>query len=192
MGHLRFPTSYPEFKALPLKDRWVDAGAALLILSDESGELPPINLSRQVDERCLEIILGAFKRVATSQFAMLASLYGICSLILTFVINAEQLAMVLICALKALRLPRDDRSIPIIPLVVSQILDIRAALLGRGFRDAEEMESVSVAGMECVDRLNTHLAATLIFGGQNRRVLSCARRVDTFSPAIGWLVEYVD
>jgi hypothetical protein len=194
MGTIVFSTNYPAFKAVPLKNRAVDAVAMLLILSGEPGEIPPLNLGRPVDERCLEIILGAFKTVTTSQYAMLASLSGICSRILNSRwVSAAQLAVVSICALKALHLPRDDRAIPIIRPVMSQIRSIQTAMLDQRFgENAEEVESVSVVGMECVDRLNTHLAATFIFGGQNRRVLSCARRAGTFSPAVGWLVEYVD
>jgi hypothetical protein len=191
--NVSFPTSYTAFKTVPLKSRRVDAVAILLILSDEPGGLPPLNLGQPVDEACLEMILEDLKRVTTSQFAMLASLYGICSRILNkWGANTEDLAMVLICALKALDLPRDDRAIPIIRPAVNQILRIRTVMRDSTFRKAEEIERVSVVGMECVDRLNTHLAATFIFGGQNCRVLSCARRPQNFSPAIGWLAEYVD
>jgi hypothetical protein len=192
VGVLEFPITYTAFKAVPLKGRLVDAMATLLILSGKPSELPPL-IGRQVDERCLEVILGVFKRVTTSQFAMLASLYGICSRILkTGGISTEELAIVSICALKALHLPRDDRSIPIIRPVVSKILRIRAAMPNRSSRGDKEVENASIVGIRCVDRLNTHLAAMLVFGRQNCRVLSCARRVDKFSPAVGWLVEYVD
>lgn len=191
-GSFGFPTSYPAFKAVPLKGRWVDAIATFLILSDEPGEIPSLNLGRLVDKHCLELIRGIFKKIARSQFSMLASLYGICSRILvTGGISTEELAIVSICAMKALALPRDDRAIPIIRPVISQILRIRAAMLDRS-RGAKEIENTSVEGMRCVDRLNTHLATTLIFGVQNCRVLTCARRPQSFGPAVGWLAEYVD
>jgi hypothetical protein len=176
-----------------LKDRWVDAIATFLILSDEPGEIPSINLGQPVDEKCLKLILAVFKRVTASQFAMLASLYGVCFRILkTGAISTEELAMVSICALKALDLPRDDRAIPIIRPVIGQILRIRTTMLEKSSRGDEEVEKASVVGTRCVDRLNTHLASMLIFGGQNCRALSCARRPQSCSPAVGWLAEYVD
>jgi hypothetical protein len=193
VGNFGFPKSYPAFKAVPLKGRWVDAVATLLILSDEPGDIPSLNLGQPVDERCLELILAIFKRVTTSQFAMLAALYGICSRILkTGAISTEELAMVSVCALKALDLPRDERAIPIIRPVTGQILRIRTAMLDRSSRGNAEVENASIVGIRCVDRLNTHLAAMLIFGKQNCRVLSCARRLQSSSPAVGWLAEYVD
>jgi hypothetical protein len=167
--------------------------ATLLILSDEPGKIPLPNLGQPVDERCFELLLATFKRVTTSQFAMLASLYGICSRILkTGAIHAEELAMISICALKALDLPRDERAIPIIRPVTSQILRIRGAMLDRSSRGDKEVENASIVGMRCVDRLHTHLATMLIFGGQNCGVLSCARRPQSSSAAVGWLAEYVD
>ena len=192
IGYLEFPTSYPAFEAVPLKGRSVEVVATLLILSDEPGEIPPLDIGRPVDERCLKILLAAFKRVTMSQFAMLACLYSSCSRILSMGVGTEDLAVLSICALKALDLPRDDRTIPIIRPVIGQILRIRDAMIENSSRGTEETENASVVGMKCVDRLNTHLAATFIFGEQNRRVLSCARSAETFSPAVGWLVEYVD
>jgi hypothetical protein len=175
-----------------LKGRSVDAVATLLILSDEPGEMSPLNLGRPVDEECLELILGIFKKVTASQFSMLATLYGICSRIVKYGgISTEELAMVSICAMKALDLPRDDRVVPIIRPVISQILRIRAAMIGGPTRETEEIENASVVGMRCVDRLNTQLATMLIFGGRNCRILSCARTPQAFSPAVGWLTEHI-
>jgi hypothetical protein len=193
MDNFNFPISYPAFRAVPLEGRLVDAVATLLILSDEPGEMPPLNLGRPVDEQCLQIIIGIFKRVTTSQFAMLAFLYSICGRILPrFGISTEEVAQVSICAMKALNLPRDDRTIPIIRPVVRRMLRIRAIMIDGSSREAEERENASVVGMRCVDRLNTHLASMQIFGGQNCRVLSCARRPQSFSPAVGWVAEYID
>jgi hypothetical protein len=192
IDNVDFPTNYPAFKAVPLKGRWVDAMATLLILSDEPGDIPPLNLGRPVDEECLELILGIFRRVATSQFAMFAFLYGICVRMLDGMgIAPEELAMISICVTKALELPRDDRIVPILRPVIHRILHIRTVMLPYT-STIGEFESASAVGMGCVNRLNTHLATMLIFGGQNCRVLSCARTPQTFSPAIGWLAEYVD
>ena len=44
IGIVEFPTNYPAFEAVPLKDRWVDVVATLLILSDEPREIPPLDL----------------------------------------------------------------------------------------------------------------------------------------------------
>jgi hypothetical protein len=192
MENLDFPISYPEFKAAPLKGRWVDAIATLLILSDEPGDTPSLNLGRPVDEKCLELILGIFKRMATSQFAMLAFVYSICTRMLEGTgIATEELAIISICATKALQLPRDERSVPILRPVIHQTLRIRNSMLAYSSSTAE-FESVSAVGMRCTDQLNTYLATMLIFGTQNCRVLSCARRPQSFSPAVGWLAEYVD
>jgi hypothetical protein len=175
-----------------LKGRWVDAIATLLILSGEPGDTPSLNLGRPVDEKCLELILGILKRVATSQFAMLAFLYGICARMLSGMgIAPEELAMISICVTKALELPRDDRIVPILRPVIHRILRIRTVMLPYT-STIGEFESASAVGMRCVNRLNTHLATMLIFGGQNCRVLSCARTLQTSSPAIGWLAEYID
>jgi hypothetical protein len=193
MENLRFNISYPAFKAVPLKGRWVDAIATLLIHSKEPVGMPPLDLRRLVDEQSLEIILEISKKVATSQFLMLASLYGICSRILDEGgISTEELVMVSICALNALDLSRDDRAIPIIRPVIRKILRVRAAMVRRQSRGSEEIKNASVVAMKCVARLNTQLVTTLIFGGQNCQLLSCARRSESFSPALGWLAEYVD
>jgi hypothetical protein len=170
----------------------VDAIATLLILSGQPGDIPPLNLGRPVDEKCLELILGLFKRVATSQFAMVAFLYGICARMLDGTgIAPEELAIVSICVMKALELPRDDRIVPILRPVVHRILRVRTVMLPYT-STIGEFENASAVGMICVNRLNTHLATRLIFGGQNCRVLSCARTPQASSPAIGWLTEYID
>jgi len=192
LGNLGFPTSYSAFEAVPLKGRWVDAIATLLILSDEPGEIPPLNLGRPVDEKCLELILGIFKRVAASQFAMLAFVYSICARMLAGTgIATEELAIISICVTKALELPRDERTIPILRPVIRRIMRIRTTMLLYS-SSIVEFENVSAVGMRCTDRLNTYLATMLIFGAQNCRVLSCARRPQKFSAAVGWLAEYVD
>jgi hypothetical protein len=191
MENLDFPTSYPAFKAVPLKGRWVDGIATLLILSGEPGEIPALNLGRPVDEQSFGLILGILKRVMTSQFAMLAFLNSICVRMLEGTdIATEELAMISICVMKALDLPRDERVVPILRPVISRILRIRTDMRLHASSIAE-FENVSAVGTRCVDRLNTHLASMLIFGGQNCRVLSCARSPQAFSPAVGWMAEHI-
>jgi hypothetical protein len=74
-----------------LQGRFIDALAALLILSDEPGEIPQVNLRRPVDERCLQLISGIFKRVTTSQFDILGFLRAISGLILKYGLRSWRL-----------------------------------------------------------------------------------------------------
>jgi hypothetical protein len=192
MENLIFPGSYPAFKAVPLQGRSVDAVAALLILSDEPDELPPRILERPIDVRCWQMIRGIFNRATASQFCILALLYSVLRRMLTYGgVCSEEMALVVICVTKALELPRDDRSLPIIRPVTRLILDVRAAMVLSGFRSLEETSTVAAMGIRCVDQLNTQLAIMTIFGGQNCRALSCARSREPYSPAFGWLAEYV-
>jgi hypothetical protein len=123
---------------------------------------------------------------------MFAFLYGICARMLDGIgIAPEELAMISICVTKALELPRDDRIVSILRPVIHRIVRIRTVMLPYT-STIEEFESASTVGIGCVNRLNTHLATMLIFGGQNCRFLSCARASQAFSSAVGWLAEYVD
>jgi hypothetical protein len=161
VGKFRFPTRYPAFRAFQLQGRSVDAVVALLILSDEPHEIPPLTLGRPIDERCLHLMRKFFKRVTSSQFGILALLYSICGRIMEYGgISTEEVVVVSICVTKALQLPQNDGVIPITRPLVGRILDIQTDLItGSEYstRSGEEIGAVSTVGMRCVDRLNTWL-----------------------------------
>jgi hypothetical protein len=114
---------------------------------------------------------------------MFTSLYSICGRILeTAGISTEEVALVSICVTKALELSLDVRVVPIIRPVIHRILSIQDAMISNAIRGIDEIQNVSIVGRRCVDRLNTHLATMHIFGGQNCRILSCARSPQAFSP----------
>lgn len=89
--------------------------------------------------------------------------------------------------INALDLPRDPRVAPRIPGVISGILEVKELMYSRQRRAQWENQAADEEAAVAINRLMTHLASMRVFGGRNSQVLTCARSLETHSPAVGWL-----
>jgi len=99
---------------------------------------------------------------------------------------------IIFCLHKALSVPRDHKATSIIPILSKRLLVLCDKMVRRGLRKYNERKVTSGKATASIEALKRLVAATMVNGSQNCRILSCARAADESSPAVSWLPPYVD
>ncbi|KIM31626.1 hypothetical protein M408DRAFT_317866 [Serendipita vermifera MAFF 305830] len=179
-----FPINMEIFTKVPLKNRQIRLLLALLVL-------PDCRLTDRtefyISEECWPIILGICGTIKTSQLSFLSILCAFNN------VSAcrEDVVAFSICIHKSLDLALDQAAVPVVQSLVRRLDGFRELFVTR----LEVSDLTIIAADEfdvALNRLNTHLASVLIHGMSNKRMLSCARASEGWSPATGWLPFHVD
>jgi hypothetical protein len=192
VGSCKFSVNLMDLTTIPMYGRFMDVLLMILALPDQyQGQLRSEELDQILDEHCFVKVLEICSVVKASQFSFLSL---ICDLVVKVNIKglaAEDVELVSICIENALRLPRDNRVSLIIPVLTLRVGRLRDRMLERAFRDSEENEVASSRATRCIGALMDLWAATMVFGGRNYQIISCARTADGHGPAVGWLPVHV-
>lgn len=185
------------FTKIPIGERSIHIPLAMMAIPDNQYSLPSAWLRRSTHEKCLDMALEISTGLRVSQYSMLAFLSDLPAELIArdaggFTLCSEELAGISIGVINALSLPRDPRVAPIIPGVVSGILEVKALMYRHRIREDWESQAADQESTVAINRLMTHLASMKIFGGRNIQVLTCARSLETHSPAVGWLPIYTE
>jgi len=185
------------YTAIPMQDRRLKLELILLILPGDQYKVRPELLRSNMNMQCFAQILKIGKAVRSSQFSMLSLL----SDLPTHIINDEhrvrnlwpdELAALSVGALRALELPRDPRAALVIPKLVAGMVEAKRVMYERGHQPEWENMTADREATTTVSRLVSHLASMTVFGGQSRRILSCAQPRGAYSPAVGWMSPHID
>jgi hypothetical protein len=177
-------TALTEF---PMKDEPLQGLLAALVLSDGYEELLREQMyAHGIDEQCTKQLLEMANMLTSSQYSIFAILLAAHPLFKGY---PEDLAGFSICMNKALDLPGDQRSILLIPPLVSHM---RVHMAGLEEGSWQRQVIARREATKTIDRLHSHLARMVISGGQNCRAISCARIIGAVSPATGWMAPYMD
>ncbi|KIM32246.1 hypothetical protein M408DRAFT_326879 [Serendipita vermifera MAFF 305830] len=179
------------FTSVSKDDMVLDALLMILLLPEEYDDVSPEALGQDygpIDPRCLSRLVNICKTVKRNQFTLLTLLADfIPKLAGHHALAAEDVEGISFCINKALYLPRDQRSVTIIPIVTTRLLECNDRMMDRNVRTMEENLVASNKAKATAYALKTLLASNLIFGGQNRKLLSCAHTHTEGNPASGWL-----
>ena len=164
----------------------------LLVLSDKYNEHASEELSTLFRQECLDQILDMIKAVEMSQLSFFSLLVHVSEMLVRRGFDyPEDLALFSVCVQKALRLPHDQRVASTISPIVHHARRLMDAMRAKQHGTPEDHLAALNELSMAVDGLNTHLAGMYVFGGQNGRLLGCARMHEAHSPAVGWLQSYV-
>lgn len=193
LGRYKPVKNMEEFTDIP-KDKFVlDALLMILLLPEEHDEVSPQALGQEVDPQCLSRIVDMCKRIKKNQFTLLTLLADLIpSITISPGLAAEDVEVMSFCINAALCLPRDPRSIVIIPIITTRLLEFRDEMMELKIRTKKQNLVASKKAEMTADSLKTLLASMLVFGGQSRRLLSCARMHKEGNPALGWLSVNLD
>jgi hypothetical protein len=185
--------------AIPLSGRLPDILLTMMAIPESQYRLLSDHLRRRnAHEQCLAVALEINKELRASQYSMLEFLSHLPARLMEqdgeqgFILCPEELAGMSMGVINALDLPTDPRVAPVIPGIVSGILDIKELMYRRHYREEWENQAADREATTAIDKLMSHLAGMRIFGGQNCRLLSCAQTRDIRSPAVGWLPMHIE
>jgi hypothetical protein len=144
------------------------------------------------DEQSLAMALEIIRELRASQYSMLEFLSNLPARLIKhdasgWILCSEELAGMSMGIINALNLPSDPRIAPVIPGIVSGILEIKELMYRRQYREGWENIAADKEATTAVDKLMSHLAGMRIFGNQNCQLLACAQTRESHSPAVGWL-----
>jgi len=191
----QFPVGLEMFNTFPIQSGWSTALLVVLTLSYGHEELAWEMLLQHLDKQHLAQVSELLKAVKGSQVASLALLLGIATRLISsksYFICPEEVAMMSLCIGKALELSSEQRSSLLIRPLVIRVQELGDLMITSNRRSTEDNEVASLATVEAVNRLKSHMATLMIVGRQNSRALSCSQTHGSYSPAIGWLDPYTD
>lgn len=136
----------------------------------------------------LRLLNGSLDQIKTSQYHMLVLLWNTTYCLRTKGIRQADLTHVLLGIQKALRLENEPESIPILPLLASNILDLRDKVVGR----FAQREAISKKAVMTSQAILSNLTSRKVHGRCNGKNMSCARATRNVSPAIGWHPPYFE
>jgi len=177
-----FPVEIPSLTKMKMTGRALHTLVTVIILFDGHRDLLQNKLRKHFDERCLDEVMEMVGVLTKSQYLLLAILLSA---------GAEldwpgDVISFPICVNKALDLPNDHRSTPLILPLVGHMRRRVPRITG----DPRQEAIASAESEQTIQRLYTCLASMMVFGGRHRRILSCARTREAFSPAVGWMAVY--
>jgi hypothetical protein len=176
---------------IPIGQRSLHIPLAMMVIPENRYSLLSARL-RNVHEKCLAMALEIIRELRASQYSMLAFLSDLPAELIARdkggrTLCSEELAGISIGVINALELRSDLRVAPLIPDVVSGILQVKELMYHRQYREEWENLAADKEATIAINKLKTCLASMRIIGGRNSRVLACARNWETHSPAVGWL-----
>jgi hypothetical protein len=180
------------FTTVPIR-RQIDILLTIMAIPENHYRLLSTELGGRVHEKCLAMTLEIVRELRASQYSMLAFLSNLPARLVPKVVGSEELACMSLGVINALDLPSGPRVAPLVPGVVSGILRAKEEM----YRDqrrhrGRENQAANKEATIAINKLMTHLASIMIFGGQNSRALACAWSWETRSPAVGWLPMHTE
>jgi hypothetical protein len=177
---------------IPIGERSIHVPLAMMVIPENRYSSLSAWLRRNSHEKCLVMALEIVRELRASQYSMLAFLSDLPAQLIARdedgrTICSEELAGLSIGVINALDLPGDLRVAPLIPDVVSGILQVKELMYHRQYRPEWENAAADKEATIAINRLMTHLASMRIFGGRNSQILVCARNRESHSPAVGCL-----
>jgi len=183
--------------SIPLQGRKMNLVLVLLMLPDAQYHILPDRLLSDIHTQCLGRIMQIGKVVRRSQLAMLSLMVDLSAHLVRRkytrqTLCSEELAGFSLCVRRALELPRDPRVAFVIARLVENMMDIKRLMYHNDYRVKWENQAADREASFATSRLMALLASMMVFGGHNRRILSCAQTREMYSPAVGWMPIYTD
>jgi hypothetical protein len=183
---------------VPLRGRVPDILLTMMAIPENQFRLLSEHLRRRnVHDKCVAIALEIVTELRSSQYSVIAFLSHLPARLIEHHANglsicSEELAGMSMGVINALNLPSDPRVAPVIPGVVSGIMEVKEMMYRRNYREEWEDQAADREATTAIDKLMSHLAGMKIFGGQNCQLLACVQTRSIHSPAVGWLAMHTE